>query len=209
MEIGNRIKSCRTDAGMSQDDLASRIYVSRQTISSWENSKTYPDVQSLLLLSEIFGVSVDSLIKGDVEAMEKRIDSDVCTMKRLGYVMVLFLLLMVADMIWLSVQASAWKWDLVQLAPTVVLGFVLWGVAMFAAVWIERIKKQHDLVTYQEVVAYWNGEAVDRDTARGRRVRLMPARIKRIRVVVLTALAALVGALVGYGYAMFADRLLG
>lgn len=62
MEIGNRIKSLRARAGMSQEDLAGRIYVSRQTISSWENDKTYPDVQSLLLLSEIFDVAVDSLI---------------------------------------------------------------------------------------------------------------------------------------------------
>lgn len=209
MEVGTRIKSCRADTGISQDDLAARIYVSRQTISSWENSKTYPDVQSLLLLSEIFGVTVDSLIKGDVEAMEKKIDSDVCTMKRLSYVMVLFLLLTIATMVWLTVQASAWEWDLVQLAPTVVLAFVLWGVAMFAAVWIDRIKKQHDLVTYHEILAYWNGEAVDRDTVRGRRVRLMPARIRRIRVVVTTVLAALVGAFVGYGVAMLADYLLG
>ena len=63
MEIGGRIRELRTAHGMSQDDLAARVYVSRQTISSWENGKTYPDVQSLLLLSEIFGASVDSLIK--------------------------------------------------------------------------------------------------------------------------------------------------
>ena len=53
MEIGGRIRELRAVHGMSQDDLAARVYVSRQTISSWENGKTYPDVQSLLLLSEI------------------------------------------------------------------------------------------------------------------------------------------------------------
>ena len=62
MEVGGKIRELRTERGMSQDDLAARVYVSRQTISSWENGKTYPDVQSLLLLSEIFGASVDSLI---------------------------------------------------------------------------------------------------------------------------------------------------
>lgn len=209
MEIGNRIKRYRADAGMSQDDLAARIYVSRQTISSWENSKTYPDVQSLLLLSETFGVSVDSLIREDVEAMAKTIDSDVCTMKRLAYVMVLFLLLTIADMVWLTVQMVAWRWDTAQMAPTVALALVLWGVAMFAAVWIDRIKKQHDLVTYHEIVSYWNGQAVDRDTARGRRLRLMPARIKRVRIAVTTALSALAGALVGYAAAMLVDHLFG
>lgn len=86
MEVGKRIKDLRAEAHMSQDDLAARVYVSRQTISSWENGKTYPDIQSLLLLSEIFDVTADSLIKGDVETMTKTIDSDVRTIKRLSYV---------------------------------------------------------------------------------------------------------------------------
>lgn len=42
MEVGHRIREQRTAIGMSQDDLAARVYVSRQTISSWENDKTYP-----------------------------------------------------------------------------------------------------------------------------------------------------------------------
>lgn len=54
---------------MSQEQLADAIFVSRQTISNWETDRTYPDVQSLLLLSNLFEVSVDSLIKGDVEEM--------------------------------------------------------------------------------------------------------------------------------------------
>ena len=90
MEIGQRIRELRAAHAMSQDDLAARVYVSRQTISSWENGKTYPDVQSLLLLSEIFDATVDSLIKGDVETMTETIDRDAQTMKRLSYVMTVF-----------------------------------------------------------------------------------------------------------------------
>lgn len=51
MELGNRIKQHRTAHGWSQDDLAEKAYVSRQTISKWENDKSYPDLQSLLLLA--------------------------------------------------------------------------------------------------------------------------------------------------------------
>lgn len=69
MELGAHIKEHRKELGLSQDDLAAKIYVSRQTISNWEVGRTYPDVQSLLLLSNVFGVTVDSLIKGDVETM--------------------------------------------------------------------------------------------------------------------------------------------
>ena len=54
MDISNQIKKRRTDMGLSQEELAERIYVSRQTISNWETDKTYPDIQSLLLLSISF-----------------------------------------------------------------------------------------------------------------------------------------------------------
>ncbi|HIZ18811.1 MAG TPA: helix-turn-helix domain-containing protein, partial [Candidatus Olsenella stercoravium] len=183
MEVGGRIRELRAAAGMSQDDLAARVYVSRQTISSWENGKTYPDVQSLLLLSEIFDASVDSLIKGDVETMNETIDRDIETMKRLSYVMLGFLLLMIAAMIWVCLQAFAWDWPLEQTVPTFVLALVLWGVAMFAACWVDRIKKSHDLITYGKILAYWKGEAVDRDTERGRRERMIPSWMKAIRTV--------------------------
>ena len=205
MEIGNRIKSLRARAGMSQEDLAGRIYVSRQTISSWENDKTYPDVQSLLLLSEIFDVTVDSLIKEDVMTMTKTIDSDVRTMKQMAWVMVVFLLLMIAAMAWLVVQTVVWDWDLAYAVPTFVLALVLWCVALCAAVQVERIKKSHDLVTYREILSYWHGEPVDRDTEKSRRERLIPVWMKTIRFVGMMVLAAAIG----YGFAMLVDRLVG
>lgn len=208
MELGQRIRTHRAAAGMSQDDLAARVYVSRQTISSWENDKTYPDVQSLLLLSEIFNTSIDDLIKGDVETMTSTLDSDVTTMKRLGLAMTGFLMLMLLALIWLSVQLAAWDWPSAQTLPTAVLSLVLWGIAMFAAVWAERIKKSHDLITYQEILAFWHGEPVDRDTPRGRRMRLIPTWMKAIRAVGLTLLAAAIGAFFGYGGAALADALL-
>ena len=85
MELGSQIKRHRTDRGLSQDDLAAKIYVSRQTVSSWENDKTYPDVESLLLLSVLFDVTVDELIKGDVEAMKKAIANDYKKMVALSW----------------------------------------------------------------------------------------------------------------------------
>lgn len=174
MEIGKRIREHRAELGLSQDDLAARVYVSRQTISSWENDKTYPDVQSLLILSDVFGATVDSLIKGDVETMTETIDRDARLLMRLGYAMLSFLLLMVATLVWLAIQSSAWDWPLDQCLPTFVLALVLWGIAMAAAVWAERIKKEHDLITYREILAFSKGENVDRDTPRGRRERIIP-----------------------------------
>ena len=61
---------------MIQSIIANRVYVSRQTISNWENAKSYPDVNSLVLLSEIFQTSLDNLIKGDVEVMKDVIQKE-------------------------------------------------------------------------------------------------------------------------------------
>ena len=209
MDVGNQIREHRQRLGLSQEELAQRLYVSRVTVSHWENGKTYPDVQSLLLLSEIFGASVDSLIKGDVDTMNETIDRDVKTMKRLSYVMLGFLLLMIAAMIWVCLQAFAWDWPLEQTVPTFVLALVFWGVAMFAACWVDRIKKSHDLVTYGEILAYWKGETVDRDTERGRRERMISGWMKVVRTIGMTLLAMAVGAFLGYGGAALADMLLG
>lgn len=209
MEIGKRIREHRAELGLSQDDLAARVYVSRQTISSWKNDKTYPDVQSLLILSDVFGATVDSLIKGDVETMTETIDRDARLLMRLGYAMLSFLLLMVATLVWLAIQSSAWDWPLDQCLPTFVLALVFWGIAMAAAVWAERIKKEHDLITYREILAFSKGENVDRDTPRGRRERIIPRWMKIVRTVGWTLIAAAVGAFVGYHGAVLVDMLLG
>ena len=208
MEIGTRIKEHRARLGLSQDDLAQRIYVSRQTISSWENDKTYPDVQSLLILTQVFGTTVDDLIKGDVEAMTKTIDNDVRLMRRLSLAMLGFIVLMLAALVWMCVQLTVWAWSFAQAVPTIVLVFVLWGVAMFAALWTEKIKKRHDLITYSELVAFCNEEPVERDGERRRRSRLIPRWMKVVRTVGLTLLCMAMGAFCGYfGCAFFAGLL--
>lgn len=61
MEIGTQIRKYRSTMELSQEELAERIYVTRQTISNWENGKSYPDIHSLLLLSSLFNVSLDQI----------------------------------------------------------------------------------------------------------------------------------------------------
>ena len=73
MELQNQIKKYRANMDLSQEELAEKVYVTRQTISNWENGKSYPDIHSLLLLSNLFGISLDQLIKGDVEIMREEI----------------------------------------------------------------------------------------------------------------------------------------
>lgn len=53
LDIGSRIKKYREKQNISQEDLALKVYVSRQTISNWETNKSYPDIKSLTILCNI------------------------------------------------------------------------------------------------------------------------------------------------------------
>lgn len=153
MELGNQIKKYRGENSLSQEQLAERIYVSRQTISNWENDKSYPDVNSLVLLSEVFNTSIDNLIKGDVEIMKKQINAE--DMSKFEKLSRIFGLLFVAVII-----------TPIPLAHY--LGFVgigiwavLFAVTMYVAILVEKKKKQFDIQTYREIVAFTEGTSLD------------------------------------------------
>ena len=67
MTMGQRLLALRTRAGLSQEALAERLGVSRQSISKWETDTSVPDLDNLVRLSEIFGVPLDALVKGSAE----------------------------------------------------------------------------------------------------------------------------------------------
>ena len=71
MNLGKKIAKIRKDNEMSQEDFAEIFNVSRQTISSWENAKSYPDIETLVKLSDKFAISLDVLLKGDEVYIKK------------------------------------------------------------------------------------------------------------------------------------------
>lgn len=70
MEIGKKLKEARLGAKLTQEQAAERLFVSRQTISNWENEKTYPDIVSVIKLSDLYSISLDELLKGDAQMLE-------------------------------------------------------------------------------------------------------------------------------------------
>lgn len=70
MEIGKKLKAARQSTGLTQEQAAERLFVSRQTISNWENEKTYPDIVSVVKLSDLYSISLDELLKGDAKMLE-------------------------------------------------------------------------------------------------------------------------------------------
>ncbi|MDE7281011.1 MAG: helix-turn-helix domain-containing protein [Ruminiclostridium sp.] len=63
MDIGSKIKNARIDANLTQEQSAEALGVSRQTISNWENEKTYPDIISVIKMSDLYHISLDRLLK--------------------------------------------------------------------------------------------------------------------------------------------------
>ena len=75
MSIGNQIMSIRRERQLTQEQFGSLFHVTRQTVSNWENGKSYPDLQLLVAISDQFGISLDTLLKEDTK-MVKAIDRE-------------------------------------------------------------------------------------------------------------------------------------
>ncbi|EOP09096.1 MULTISPECIES: helix-turn-helix domain-containing protein [Bacillus] len=71
MSIGEQLKKLRELKGFSQEDVAKKIGVTRQAVYKWENDKSFPDIENLILLSEMYNVTLDELIKGNQDLKEK------------------------------------------------------------------------------------------------------------------------------------------
>ena len=146
MEVGNQIKKYRTINGWSQEVLAEKAFVSRQTVSNWENGKSYPDIHSLVLLGNIFNISLDELIKGDVEVMKKEIDKK--EVKQFNFWAWMFAIMMI----------------ITGISPMYLLvhhgtdGIFIWCVILvitvLVCVRVEHLKKSHNIQTYKEISAF-------------------------------------------------------
>lgn len=164
MEIGRQIKKYRLESGLSQDELAEKIFVTRQTISNWENDKNYPDIKSLLLLSSLFDISLDTLVKGDLEKMKEQIQTeDIKKLNRDGAIFCVLLLAVVVLPIPLAIFLDF-------------IGIGIWAllfiVTSYYAFRIEKQKKAHDIQTYKEIVAFSEGKnltELEKSCERGKR----------------------------------------
>ncbi|SDB23765.1 Transcriptional regulator, contains XRE-family HTH domain [Pseudobutyrivibrio sp. YE44] len=195
MELGKRIKDYRNSLNWNQDELAEKMFVSRQTISNWENEKSYPDIQSLLLLSTLFDVSIDQLVKGDVEKMQKIInEQDVTLMKFYGKAMLLCLLILALTGGPLYLLIGAWAF---------IPGGLLMIVTFYFATKLNQIEKENDVSTYKEIVSFMNGKTLD-DTAKQQEIGKRP-----YQTVVVTLASALVAGVVSFSVVFVCKRFLG
>ncbi|HDR7449682.1 transcriptional regulator [Bacillus toyonensis] len=71
MNLGSQLKRFRESKRFSQEDVARKVGVTRQAVYKWESNKSYPDIDNLILLSELYEVTIDELIKGSEDAREE------------------------------------------------------------------------------------------------------------------------------------------
>jgi len=143
MNFSNQLKRYRELHGLSQEMLAEKIYVTRQTISKWENDKTYPDIHNLIALSVLFEITLDELVKGDVVIMKniiasEKMDKDV---KKMIFFLFLALVIGVPSIVAFGVK-----------------GFIpfiaLWGFGMYFSIKVEIAKKKYNIKTFKEIIAF-------------------------------------------------------
>ncbi|MED3729338.1 helix-turn-helix domain-containing protein [Priestia filamentosa] len=81
MIFGQRLKKERINKGWSQEELAQKLFVSRQSVSKWENGQNYPSIEIIIKISDLFKVTIDELLRSDEELTEKVIKDS----KKLAY----------------------------------------------------------------------------------------------------------------------------
>lgn len=155
MDIGLQIKKYREQHKISQEELALKIFVSRQTISNWETNKSCPDVKSLIILSNIFGVSLDDFIKEDIKEMREIVEK--ATIKKFNTVSIAFLI----ELIVLAV--SAYPLFCIEGIIGIIIWLCLFAITLYTASKIEKFKKSHDIQTYKEILAFIDGKQLTHD----------------------------------------------
>ena len=153
MEVGKQIKNFRQDLKLSQEELASKIFVTRQTISNLENGKNYPDVNSLIMLSQLFTTSLDILVKGDVIEMKKQVSQD--DVRRFKLDTIIFTVLII-----LTVISVVPLFLYLKLA-----GIVLWlliaRVMIYYVMQLNKQKRNNDIQTYRETLSFIEDKEIE------------------------------------------------
>ena len=155
MDIGLKIKKLREQQKISQEELALKIFVSRQTISNWETNKSCPDVKSLITLSDIFNVSLDNFIKEDIKEMREIVEK--ATIKNFNVISVVFLIELIV------VAVSAYPLFSIKGNIGIIIWLCLFAITLYTASKIEKFKKSYDIQTYKEILAFIDGKQLTHD----------------------------------------------
>ncbi|HDK9532325.1 TPA: helix-turn-helix transcriptional regulator [Staphylococcus aureus] len=149
MNLSKQIKKYRERDGYSQEYLAEKLYVSRQSISNWENDKSLPDIHNLLMMCELFNVTLDDLVKGTIPFVP-----DIKAQRSLNLWTYVMLIFMTLAAILMGPLVVYWNWNWTW---GVTVAIIL-GIGFYASMKIEDLKKVHKMDNYDRIVAFMNGK---------------------------------------------------
>ena len=185
MDIGNQIKERRQRLGLSQEELAQRLYVSRVTVSHWETSKTLPDVQSMLLLANLFGTTIDELVRGDVDEMREMVEKNERRTKTFAVALAAVEVVVITALAVTAVAGRDYLEPVLRLLLAVLV--LAFSVAMLAA---RRIEGSGEARSAAELLGAATGDPVEAARASGAALGM------RFVLQVLAGLAVGIGVLV-------------
>ncbi|MEG0256244.1 helix-turn-helix domain-containing protein [Vagococcus sp.] len=142
MEFGKRLKNARNDVSKTQEMVAKDLHVSRQTISSWENERSYPDISSLIQISDYYNLSLDTLLKEDVGMKEEfKKTEELAKINRIWRVSYLInLILVVAVLLGSLLEFSTFKMNLGTQIVFLVVMLLNMGLLMYVTVEKDKLK---------------------------------------------------------------------
>lgn len=123
MNIGDRIQSLRKTKGLSQEQLAEKIGVSRQAVSKWESEQSTPDLDKVIIMSEYFDVTTDYLLKG--------IENEKQTGAKQPNANIFMLVATALNFMGLIIAAAVWYEEQVPMALVIGLIFIALGIMVF------------------------------------------------------------------------------
>ena len=153
--------------------------MTRQSISNWENDKNYPDLNSLLLMSEVFNISLDELVKGDIEYMKEKLDksNDDQFVNDSGLYAAILTVMIFSP------------YPLFKYLKWIGLGiYILISIlGMYYASRVEKFKKDNDLQTFKDIDAFLKGKKLDQiDRNKSKKIGFLQSIMLAVFVAIFT-----------------------
>ncbi len=147
MMFSERLKKEREKAGWSQAELAEKLHVSRQSVSKWETGKNYPSIETVIHLSDLFGITIDALLRSDEELKEKVIQDG----RQLAYpkwklffdVLVVIGLLLVSTRILIAIGNRFLNLDITFFKGSILYMVMTFTISIIGAIGSEALAKKY------------------------------------------------------------------
>ena len=139
MDLSEILREKRKGKGLTQKEVAQKLFVSRQAVSNWETGKNFPDFPTLILLTDLYQSSLDKLVKQSIAELDK--DNDVIIWKRYGYIALVLSVIMALSVI-ITVYTNNRLFVMIAMLSWLILMFFCWK--------LENIKKRQNIRTYHD-----------------------------------------------------------